>query len=275
MDLYEKNEFTSAVNRIIEDMNHRFLISVLTRDFKSHDLGSSAQIQRKRAALKGEKSILDEIDTTAVTNRLMAILDIKNKKDLSVSITEDHVREIKEYLRILDLIVPAPEDTIAAVQPIEGYLFSQPGMRYCQAQALVFALMKDEAFRKYPAKERKLIENQILEEVRGRMLEEIVLLETIKTLPPHKRAFKLLFPIGEFDMVIADSNDVTCEIYEIKHTDQIYEAQYKHLIDAEKTRQAEHEYGEITKRIVLYRGKNEMVGNVEYKNVVAYLEELE
>lgn len=40
VDLYEKNEFTSAVNRIIEDMNHRFLISVLTRDFKSHDLGS-------------------------------------------------------------------------------------------------------------------------------------------------------------------------------------------------------------------------------------------
>lgn len=274
VDLYEKNEFTSAVNRIIEDMNHRFLISVLTRDFKSHDLGSSAQIQRKRAALKGERSVLDEIDTTAVTNRLMVILDIKNKSDLSVSITEDHVREIKEYLKILDLIVPAPIDTIAARSTIEGYLFSQSGMRYCQAQALVFSLMKDEIFRKYPAKERKQIETQILEEVRGRMLEEIVLLETIKTLPPHKKAFKLQFPIGEFDMVIADSNDVTCEIYEIKHTDQIFEAQYKHLIDPEKTAQAEHEYGEIIKRVVLYRGKDDIVGNVEYKNVVTYLEEM-
>ena len=274
VDLYEKNEFTSAVNRIIEDMNHRFLISVLTRDFKSHDLGSSAQIQRKRAALKGEISVLDEIDTAAVTERVMAILNIKNKNKLSVEITEDHVREIKEYLRILDLIVPAPMETIAARSSVEGYLFSQPGMRYCQAQALVFSLMKDDVFRQYPAKDRKLIETQILEEVRGRMLEEIVLLETIKTLPPHKRAFKLQFPIGEFDMVIADFDDVTCEIYEIKHTDQIYEAQYKHLIDAEKVAQAEYEYGEITKRVVLYRGEDATVGSVEYKNVVSYLEGL-
>ena len=274
VDLYEKDELTGAVNRIIEDMNHRFLISVLTRDFKSHDLGSSAQIQRKRAALKGEKSILDEIDTAAVTDRLMAILDIKNKNKRSILITEDHVREIKDYLKILDLIVAAPVDTIGAYSSVEGYLFSQPGMRYCQAQALVFSLMKDEVFKKYAAKERKQIENQILEEVRGRMLEEIVLLETIKTLPPHKRAFKLLFLFGEFDMVIADSNNVTCEIYEIKHTDQQYEAQYKHLIDQEKTKLTEHEYGEITKRVVLYRGEDAIVGNVEYKNVVTYLEEL-
>lgn len=274
LDLYEKNEFTNAVNRIIEDMNHRFLISVLIRDFKSHDLGSSAQIQRKRAALKGENSVLDEIDTAAVTARLMAILDIKNKSDLSVAITEDHIREIKEYLKILDLIVPAPADTITSDNPMEGYLFSQPGMRYCQAQALVFSLMKDDVFRKYPAKERKLIENQILEEVRGRMLEEIVLLETIKILPVHKRAFKLLFSIGEFDMVIADSNDVTCEIYEIKHTDQVYAAQYRHLIDPEKIKETEHEYGDITKRVVLYRGEDQTIGNIAYKNVAKYLEGL-
>ena len=50
--------------------------------------------------------------------------------------------------------------------------------------------MKDEVFRQYPAKERKEIENQILEEVRGRMPEEIVLLETVKTLPKNKRAIK-------------------------------------------------------------------------------------
>lgn len=274
VDLYENKEFTNAVNRIIEDMNHRFLISVLNRDFKSHDLGSSAQIQRKKAALRGERSVLDEIDTAAVTDRLMAILDIKNKVDLIITITDEHIREIKEYLEILDLIAPVPVDSIGTKISAEGYLFSQPGMRYCQAQALVFSLMKDEIFRQYPAKERKLITNQILEEVRGRMLEEIVLLETIKALPPNKRAFKLQFPIGEFDMVIADQVEMTCELYEIKHTDQIYESQYKHLIDSEKLTRTEHEYGEIKKRVVLYRGGDAMVENVEYKNVVNYLEAL-
>lgn len=272
--LYEKNELTGAVNRIIEDMNHRFLINVLISDFKSHDLGSSAQIQRKRAALKGEISILDEIDIQKVTNRLMTLLEIKNKADQSVEITKDHIEEIKEYLKILDLIVPAPIKSILSETPVENYLFSQPGMRYCQAQALVYALMKDEVFSSYPVKKRKLIENQILEEVRGRMLEEIVLLETIKTLPYYKSAFKLQFQFGEFDMVIADSNALTCEIYEVKHTDQIFEAQYKHLIDLEKAKQVEHEYGDITRRVVLYRGKDEIVNNVTYKNVVTYLEEL-
>ena len=40
--LYEAGELTSAINRIIEDMNHRFLLSVLTDDFQSHDLRLTA-----------------------------------------------------------------------------------------------------------------------------------------------------------------------------------------------------------------------------------------
>ena len=31
--LYEAGELTGAINRIIEDMNHRFVLSVLTKDF--------------------------------------------------------------------------------------------------------------------------------------------------------------------------------------------------------------------------------------------------
>ena len=274
LDLYEKNELTNAINRIIEDMNHRFLISVLTRDFSSHDLGSSAQIQRKRAALSGETSVLDRIDTEAVTARLMAFLDIRNRKDTAVRVTDAHVAEIKQYLHILDLIVPAPVESIGIEIKNKGYLFSQPGMRYCQAQALVFSLMKDEVFKKYPVTEKKEIADQILEEVRGRMLEEIVLLETVKTLPKHKRAFKLLFPIGEFDMVIQDTDSMTCELYEIKHSDQIVKSQCRHLNDEEKLKQTKYEFGTITKKAVLYRGGNQSSEDVSYQNVVEYLEGL-
>ena len=157
-----------------------------------------------------------------------------------------------------------PVESIGIEIRKKGYLFSQPGMRYCQAQALVFSLMKDEVFRQYPAKERKEIENQILEEVRGRMLEEIVLLETVKTLPKNKRAFKLLFPIGEFDMVIQDTDEMTCELYEIKHSNQIERKQIRHLSDEEKLKQTEHEFGTITKRTVLYRGKNQSISRRNY-----------
>ena len=33
-ELYEKHELTNVINRIVEDMNHRFTIDVLTRDFR-------------------------------------------------------------------------------------------------------------------------------------------------------------------------------------------------------------------------------------------------
>ena len=42
-DLYEKGELTSAINRVVEDINHRFTKEVLTRTFSSHDLSLSAR----------------------------------------------------------------------------------------------------------------------------------------------------------------------------------------------------------------------------------------
>jgi len=57
------------------------------------------------------------------------------------------VAEIKEHLRALDLIVDCPiETTTPGAEPLEYILFTQPGMRYCQAQALVYSLMKDPLF---------------------------------------------------------------------------------------------------------------------------------
>ena len=76
--LYEAGELTGAINRIIEDMNHRFLIRILTDKFKSHDLGSAADVLRRDRNPKQRTDILDKIDTEAVTKRLMDMLEIHN-----------------------------------------------------------------------------------------------------------------------------------------------------------------------------------------------------
>lgn len=272
-ELYEAGELTGAINRIIEDMNHRFLISVLTKDFVSHDLGTARQLERKKAMLQSRESILEKVDCKEITNRLQKILDIRNKKDMTVEITREHVEEIKSYLHLLDLIVNCPTEQIGVKEPKEQIIFTQPGMRYCQAEALVHVLMKDEIFSKYPIKERQEICEGILREVRGRMLEDIVLLETRKRQSRKKRVFKLLFSIGEIDMVIYDEDNLTCELYEIKHTDKIVAEQYKHLIDEEKCKEIEFNYGEIISRTVLYRGENAVVDGIKYQNVEEYLKE--
>ena len=75
-------------------------------------------------------------------------------------------------------------------------------------------------------------------------------------------------------MVIQDTDSMTCELYEIKHSDQISRGQYRHLSDEEKLKQTEYEFGTVTKKTVLYRGMNQSVEDVFYRNVVEYLEDL-
>ena len=148
-------------------------------------------------------------------------------------------------------------------------------MRYCQAQALVHALAKDELFASLSEREKIIVSERILEEVRGRMMEEIVLLETFKSSKKNKRVFKLIFSVGEFDMAIYDSKENTCECYEIKHSIQIIPNQTKYLIDEEKLNQTNKRFGEISKRCVLYRGEDTVLENgIEYRNVEEYLKNL-
>ena len=274
--LYEAGELTSAINRIIEDMNHRFLISVLTDDFRSHDLRLTAANLRKERNPEKRTDVLDRIDTHAVTRRLMELLDIRNKEEQSIGITPTHITEIKQYLSALELIVDCPIETAEpGTKPLEHIFFTQPGMRYCQAQALVHALLKDPQFSVLSEYEKTQVTDRILEEVRGRMMEDIVLLETMKAADKNHRVFKLQFEAGEFDMVIYDQKENRCEIFEIKHSSEQVPLQYRHLIDEDKCRRTERRFGPIQRRYVLYRGEDIQLENgVQYRNVEAFLKGL-
>lgn len=272
--LYEANELTSAINRIIEDMNHRFILRVLTRDFKSNDLGISTRNLRKETNPEKRTLVLEDIDVKAVTKRLMEILEIRNEEELKVGITNTHVEEIKEYLKALDLIYyTSVETNIPNAESEENIVFTQPGMRYCQAQALVHSLMKDPLFNEQDERVREYVCDRILSEVKGRMLEDIVLMETTKKLNPKQyKVFKLMTAGGEFDMVIYDCEKNVCGIYEIKHISQADPNQYRHLADDEECAEATRRFGQIVSKTVLYRGNNfETENGIRYCNVEDYL----
>ena len=275
--LYEKNELTNAINRIIEDMNHRFLVDVVTREFKSADLRNAANNLRHERNPEKRTEILDIIDEKTVIKRMMDILDMKNKEEQKIGVTKDHITEIKKYLKELDLISEC--EVIQAdinVSPLEYTLFTQPGMRYCQAQALVHSLVKDQIFGLLEDDEQKIVCDKILEDVRGRMLEDIVLFETSKAINNKRyKIFKLRFDAGEFDMVIYDREENVCGIYEIKHSDKVNENQYRHLINEEKCKLTERRFGRIMRKIVLYRGENfETEDGIVYHNVEKYLNDI-
>ena len=268
-DLYEKNELTSAINRVIEDINHRFTLEVLTNDFKSHDLGISKRNLRKDR--ENPTDILDRIDEKTFIDRLRKVLEILNKNEQSIAITEAHRIEIKEYLDLLDLTVDIPTEFIP-VKDEKSFrtVVSQPGLRYSQAEALVQQLLLDKEFQTISAVERAAIQERILNEIRGRMMEEIILLET-KMAYPDKEVFRLQFAIGEFDMTVVDPVSITTEIYEIKHSAEMVPEQYKNLTDEEKCRATEFRFGTITKKAVIYRGEDAIDGDIQYLNVENYL----
>lgn len=271
-DLYDKNELTSAINRVVEDINHRFTLEVLSQDWKSHDLGISASNLRRDR--ENPTDILDCIDLAAVTDSLRKLLEIRNKAEQTVKLDDVHAAEIKEYLDLLDLtreidVLHLPDVGTKSSRTA----IAQPGLRYAQADALIRSLLLDETFNALSLAERTAVQQRILTDIKGRMLEDIVLLET-KLANPKKQVFVLQFPVGEFDMVVFDPNAGSCRIFEIKHSEEAAPQQYRHLIDAEKCAQTEHRYGPITGRFVLYRGKDQVVEGIQYQNVEEYLKTL-
>lgn len=271
-DLYEKDELTSAINRVVEDINHRFTLEVLTEEWKSQDKGISRSNLPRDS--KKPTDILDNIDITSVTNNVRKLLEIKNKEEQTVILDNAHVTEIKEYLDLLDLTKDIDVFSLPDVKKKSSRtVIAQPGLRYAQSEALIKSLLLDETFSALSLKERTFIQERILTEIKGRMLEDIVLLET-KLANPQKEVFVLQFSVGEFDMVIFDPKLGSCKIFEIKHSKEIDSRQYRHLIDKEKCAQTEHRYGPITGKYVLYRGETKMVDTIQYQNAEEYLKML-
>ena len=269
-ELYEKGELTNVINRIVQHMNHRFVLRVVEDEFKSHDFGSAKELLLHD--LPAERAtVLYDVNEKQILERLKAIIEVKEKSETTVSITQEHIDKVKKYLLMLDLIVNCPERYESGKQA-EHIVFSQPGMRYAIAKALVYSLMQDAYFASIPEADKAYITGKILDDVKGRMLEDIVLLEVCKAAPSTMEAFKFKFDAGgEFDMVIYDKTNQNCRIYEIKHSTEADEKQTLHLRDAEKCQIIENRFGPISGKFVLYRGKDKFAEGVQYLNVENFL----
>lgn len=248
----------------------------MTDDFVSSDLGVSASNLRKDCDPEKRTYVPDEIDREKVPRRLMDILDIRNWEKQTIGITQGHINEITGYLQ--DLIIDCPiELATPGVEPQEHILFTQPGIRYCQAQALVHSLMKDQTFMDLGEEKKSFVADRILEEVRGRMMENIILLETIMALPKQYKVVKFQFPrsSGEYDMVIYDTEAHCAAAYEIKHSRKAVPEQARHLVSEEKRELTEQRFGDLVGRYVLYLGENRTAENgVVFQNAEEYLKDL-
>ncbi len=278
-ELYYAGELTDAINRVVEDMNHKFVISVFNSEFKSSDLNSARQMLHKSKTDGEYRDILDRIDREAVTARLMESLKIKELENRKVPITDIHVAELKDYLFPLEVIASLPEKHYEPYRDNrdtgERILVVQPGLRYCQANALIDSLRKDDFFTGCSKEDRDYICNLIRNDVKGRMLEELVQYDTMKSLGKGYEVFKLKFADAEFDMVVYSKATETCSLYEIKHSTEHVPNQAKFLLNDELCAGVVESVGDIAGKYVLYRGEDFTDGNgIRYLNVSRFLKNL-
>ena len=271
-DLYQQGELTNVINRVVENINHSFTLDVIEKAFKSSDISITA-----RNMLHDKESPIDikkHLNLDAVTFGIMQTLEILNREDQMIDVQESHMAQIKEYLTLLDLIV---EVDLVSLPDTDNNrkvtIITQPGMRYSQADAIVSNTLQDKKFNELSVFDKSRVIDRLRSEIMGRMMEEIVLLETKLSLP-DKQVFKLQFAVGEFDMVIFDPDKLCCEIFEIKHSAERVPEQYRHLIDGEKCKATEHRYGTITGKYVIYRGETIDTDVIRYLNVEEYLKAL-
>lgn len=268
--LYNEDELTNVINRIIEDMNHEFAIKTIERKFKSHDFGSS-----KELLVKSDDrfyDILDRINVNEMLNTFKDVINVKEKEELKVKVEKHHINEIKKYLYELDLIHSSKivyEDSNSE----EYIIFTQPGMRYSLVKALVNSLIKDNYFITLDNKDKDYITRKILEDVKGRMLEDIVILELLKR-KKNRELFKFVTSQGEIDIVCFNKEDYTVELLEVKHSGKIDKKQTRHLNNEYINKLIESKFGKIISKNVLYRGKTINIEDINYINVEMFLLEI-
>ena len=80
---------------------------------------------------------------------------------------------------------------------------------------------------------------------------------------------------SDYRVFVYDKEYDTCELYEIKHSQQYAPSQCRYLLDEAMLAQTESRFGKITKRCVLYRGAAFTASNgIVYENVEEYLKKL-
>ncbi|MBQ7995239.1 MAG: ATP-binding protein [Bacilli bacterium] len=261
-NLTESNELVGIINRIVQDNNHRFIASIINRSFKSNDFGSLKDLLRKQKKHDALRTILDTIDEKEIYKTIQDKLDIS-----ATSIDQESADELYEYLKMLDVV-----DTIDVINlenrtKIESVVFTQPGLRYAQAKELLETLIYQPSLLNVPRVYLDAIFSTLLNDVKGRILEEVVILNEKRM--RRSNVFKASFLIGEIDMCIDEKDGVS--LYEIKHSIETDDMQTRHLVDESKVGLLSSAFGEIKSRNVLYRGPNQVKSGINYINVEDYL----
>ena len=281
--IHSRGELTNVINRVIEDKNHEFLLDAILKNFESHDIG----VLHHYISDVKDNDILSysaDMNVENLSEQIKKDLKILNYNELKYGLTENELAQIENYLYELDFFDDVKYCTVSKEFSIsDNPVVVQPCIRYNQAKSALKALYNDPKFVKLSGDKQEFIYNKLLSDIKGRMLEEIVLLNVTRSLSDcfvsQFRFYeyrKSPFKNGEYDMVIRNKKNETF-IFEIKLSSEVeYNKQTKHLLDTEKLDWLKENGFKVKEKVVLYNGKtlDKDDNGVIYLNVSEFLEEL-
>ena len=173
MDLRRAQVLTGTINRVVDDIIHRFAVDVIDRAFRSNILDDAARNLAGDGRSDLRDDILMRIDTDAVVARLKESLSVKDPGESDIRISDGGLSTLREYLRAMDVI--SSYDVVhlhvdGGVDEYEQTIVTQPGMRFCHAQALICSLRRDEEFAEADERRRDAVERRIMDTLFGRMI---------------------------------------------------------------------------------------------------------
>lgn len=278
--IYSRGELVNAINRAIEDKNNEFVLEVILENNETFDIGA-LDFYISKSEHKDTLSYNTEMNLIDHSNQIKKTLNC-NEQDYGL--TAHELAHIKEYLHALDFFDDVKyyvisKETVISERPV----IVQPCIRYNQVKLKLDTIYSDSKFIQLTGGNQKVIVEKLLHGIKERLLKEIVLLNTTRSLSScfvaQCRFYEYEdspFTNGKYDMLVRNKKDETY-LFEIRNSSKIqYKKLTKHLLDTNKLIWLEKKGFRIKEKIVLYNGEtlDKDSNGITYFNVSKFLEKL-
>ncbi len=267
---------TSTIRKVIEYHNRIFVAEIINKDFKSHDLGSLFELMKKP---KGELGDPDIIDTEEMNDRVRSFLGVK--ESLYDQIGESEVNLIIDYLKKMDVLYQVPKTVGLDTVKNKEYLFTQIGIRYCQAADLIDDLVASDRFMEYTQEQQDRILKKLESDINRQNLKDVIFYQIAKDFEhlgnPADKTYEVTKYRNnkgdEIDILIMDFDNKAILAIEVELSGEQADDQREDLVSEKICGDIEAKTGyKIVNKAVIYLGENgESDDGVLYINAEDFL----
>jgi len=282
---YTEDDISQVINRFVEDYSGKFDVSKINNmplrygiDFplKRYNRGFSTAFKNQLAQNR------DDVN-------LEYVKKINAECYLSKPATSVFVDELRDALIYLNLLSTTDVHKHYIIrgkwdhwEELHEYHIVQPAIKYFQLLEAQKMYMESPYLNELSPPEQRLLSKKLEESILGDMLEKITLFDSKNALDSKRyNVFKseVLIDgsnVGEYDMIIYNTDTHSHYGFEVKHTKTPHVNQYKNLKNNHINQVIESNYGRCDGLSVLYRGDSfKTSDSLVYLNVAEFLKAID